>query len=123
MRVLLVEPQKVPREIEIPEGLKALQEAVGESSEATYPFEDFVALVTNGNGKFDGSQLNRALRTEDGEVYDIIAGNFLVVGLGSEDFASLSNELVAKYKDYFGVPEIFLKVNGKLHILPASPKE
>ena len=50
-------------------------------------------------------------------------GNFLVVGLGSEDFASLSNELVAKYKDYFGVPEIFLKVNGKLHILPASPKE
>lgn len=30
MRVLLVEPQKVPREIEIPEGLKALQEAVGE---------------------------------------------------------------------------------------------
>lgn len=74
-------------------------------------------------GKFDGSQLNRALRTEDGEVYDIIAGNFLVVGLGSEDFASLSNELVAKYKDYFGVPEIFLKVNGKLHILPASPKE
>ena len=27
MRVLLVEPQKVPREIEIPEGLKALQEA------------------------------------------------------------------------------------------------
>lgn len=68
-------------------------------------------------------KLNRALRTEDGEVYDIIAGNFLVVGLGSEDFASLSNELVAKYKDYFGVPEIFLKVNGKLHILPASPKE
>ena len=120
---LLVEPQKVPREIEIPEGLKALQEAVGESIEATYPFEDFVALVTNGNGKFDGSQLNRALRTEDGEFYDIIAGNFLVVGLGSEDFASLSNELVAKYKDYFGVPEIFLKVNGKLHILPASPKE
>ena len=118
MRVLLVEPQKVPREIEIPEGLKALQEAVGESIEATYPFEDFVALVTNGNG-----MLNRALRTEDGEVYDIIAGNFLVVGLGSEDFASLSNELVAKYKDYFGVPEIFLKVNGKLHILPASPKE
>lgn len=48
MRVLLVEPQKVPREIEIPEGLKALQEAVGESIEATYPFEDFVALVTNG---------------------------------------------------------------------------
>lgn len=94
MRVLLVEPQKVPREIEIPEGLKALQEAVGESIEATYPFEDFVALVTNGNGKFDGSQLNRALRTEDGEVYDIIAGNFLVVGLGSEDFASLSNELL-----------------------------
>ena len=104
MRVLLVEPQKVPREIEIPEGLKALQEAVGESIEATYPFEDFVALVTNGNGKFDGSQLNRALRTEDGEVYDIIAGNFLVVGLGSEDFASLSNELVP-------VP-VYLQISG-----------
>lgn len=67
--------------------LPVLWYQAGYTKKATYPFEDFVALVTNGNGKFDGSQLNRALRTEDGEVYDIIAGNFLVVGLGSEDFA------------------------------------
>lgn len=49
MRVLLVEPQKVPREIEIPEGLKALQEAVGESIEATYPFvQQNISVCSNG---------------------------------------------------------------------------
>ena len=37
-----------------------------------------------------GLPLNRALRDEDAaEAYDVVAGTFLVVGLGEEDFASL----------------------------------
>ena len=38
--------------------------------------------------KIMGKDLNRALRDGDGEIYDIIAGDFLVVGLGEEDFSS-----------------------------------
>ncbi len=37
-----------------------------------------------------GLPLNRALWDEDGLMYDVIAGTFLVVGLGEEDFVSLS---------------------------------
>ena len=37
-----------------------------------------------------GLPLNRALRDEDGQMYDAVAGDFLVVGLGEEDFASLT---------------------------------
>ena len=40
--------------------------------------------------------LNRGLRDETGEIYDIMAGTFLVVGLDGEDFASLSPELAQK---------------------------
>ena len=37
-----------------------------------------------------GVPLNRALSDEDGNIYDIIAGNFLIVGLGEESFSDLS---------------------------------
>ena len=46
-----------------------------------------------------GLELNRGLRDENGEIYDIVAGTFLVVGLGEEDFASLSPELIQKYTE------------------------
>ena len=42
-----------------------------------------------------GLPLNRALWDEDGLMYDVIAGTFLVVGLGEEDFVSLSPEPVS----------------------------
>ena len=33
-----------------------------------------------------GLPLNRALYDDGGRMYDIVAGNFLIVGLGEEDF-------------------------------------
>ena len=72
MKVLMVEPGKVPYEKEIGDGLKALQDAVGGYIQAVYPYEDPVALVCNEEGKLEGLPLNRALRTEDGEIYDKI---------------------------------------------------
>ena len=45
--------------------------------------------VWNDEGKLIGLDLNRSLRDEHGEIYDIVAGTFLVVGLGPESFASL----------------------------------
>ena len=38
-------------------------------------------------------------------MYDVIAGTFLVVGLGEEDFVSLSPELAQKYEEEFHQPE------------------
>ena len=65
-----------------------------------------------------GLPLNRALRDEDGQMYDAVAGTFLVVGLGEEDFASLTPELAQKYEQFFHQPEAFLKLGNRLLVLP-----
>ena len=67
---------------EIDPGLHALQAEVGGDIAASYPFDDPVGLVLNDEGKLIGLDLNRSLRDEHGEIYDIVAGTFLVVGLG-----------------------------------------
>ncbi len=86
MKVLMVEPGKSPYAAEIESGLKSLQAAVGGDIQAVYPYEDPVALICNDEGKLMGLPLNRALFDDDGHVYDIVSGNFLIVGLGEEDF-------------------------------------
>ena len=90
LSVLKIAPGQYPQQVEIDNDLEALQQAVGGSIGASYPFEDPVAIVYNDDGKLMGLPLNRALRDENGEMYDAIAGTFLVVGLGEEDFASLT---------------------------------
>lgn len=62
--------------------------------------------------------MNRALRNEDGVVYDIVCGTFFICGLGEEDFASLTDELAEKMMQIFKFPEYFeLDANGKIKIL------
>ena len=117
--VLLVKPNEHPQNISIGAELKDLQEAVGGSIGASYPFaDDPVAIVYNDDAKLIGLPLNRSLRDENGEMYDAVAGTFLVVGLGEEDFASLTPELAQKYEQLFHQPEAFLKLGNRLLVLP-----
>ena len=118
MKVLRVEKYKPPFVKEIDPGLESLQHEVGGWIEATYPFEEDVALICNEEGKINGMELNRALRDDDGEIYDAIAGPFLIVGLGDEDFTSLSDDLIEKYRDIFAQPEVFIRTNSGLLVLP-----
>ena len=71
MKVIVVEPQKTPVVREIDPGLESMQKIVGGSIEAVYPFEEPVALICNDEGKLLGLPLNRALRDDEGNVYDI----------------------------------------------------
>lgn len=112
--VLVVEPGRASYVKEIDSGLKSLQSEVGGWIEAIYPFEEEVALICNEEGKLCGLPLNRALMDEDGEIYDIIAGTFLVVGLGEEDFCSLSDEYIKKFSERFKRPEKFKERRGKI---------
>ena len=73
--------------------------------------------------------LNCALRDDGGKVYDILAGPFLVVGLGDEDFSSLSKEHQEKYQKLFEHPEMFFRVGNEIQAVkvesrdrPRSPK-
>ena len=118
LSVLKIAPGQYPQQVEIDNDLKALQQAVGGSIGASYPFEDPVAIVYNDEGKLMGLPLNRALWDEDGLMYDVIAGTFLVVGLGEEDFVSLSPVLAQKYEEEFHQPEAFLPLGRRLMAIP-----
>ena len=117
MRVLVVEPGNRPYVKEIGSGLKSLQAEVGGLIEAVYPFDDPIAIVCNEEGKLNGLPLNRALRDEDGGIYDVVAGTFIVVGLTDDDFGSVSDEMLKKYRKVFYQPECFLNIGGKLVIV------
>ena len=123
MTVLVVEPMKEPYVKEIDPDLHSLQAEVGGDIGATYPYSDPVALVCNDEGKLIGLDLNRGLRDENGEIYDIVAGTFLVVGLGEEDFASLSPELIQKYTEQFKTLEQFMQINGNIVVLPVPAEK
>lgn len=118
MNVLIIKPNEYPRPIEIKNQLEDLQAAVGGYIECVYPFEDKVGLVVNDEGKLMGLPLNRALRDEKDMIYDILAGNFLVVGLTEDDFCSLTPEQMEKYEKLFHQPEAFLKLGKEILSFP-----
>ena len=122
LTVLVVEPRKEPYLKEIDPGLHSLRAEVGGDIAASYPFSDPVGLVCNDEGKLIGLELNRGLRDENGNLYDIMAGTFLVVGLGEESFASLSPEMAQKYMEHFKQPEQFISLNGQIIALPVEPE-
>ena len=51
-----------------------------------------------------------------------MAGTFLVVGLGEEDFTSLPPDLAQKYTEHFKQPEQFINLNGQIIALPVEPE-
>ena len=62
--VLLVEPNKYPKMIEIDDTLEAMQAMVGGDIEEYMPFEDEVAIVCHEEGKLIGLPPNRAVYAE-----------------------------------------------------------
>lgn len=116
--VLLVKPGMYPQAVQIGGELEDLQKAVGGDIEAVYPYNEPVALIINEEGKLNSSELNRALRDNEGQIYDIVVGDFLVVGLGEEDFASLSPELMEKFEKEFHQPEMFVRMGRSIMALP-----
>ena len=74
------------------------------------------------SGKLDGLPLNRALRDSDGDIYNIVAGNFFIVGLGESDFTDLPRELAERFAEQFRQPEMFMRVDDKIVVEP-MPEE
>lgn len=108
IKVLVIEPGKKPYVKWIENTLKSLQGEVGGCIQAIYPWEDKVAIVADDEAKLKDKPLNRALLDEDGRVYDIIAGTFLIVGLAEERFCSLTDEQAEKFAGMFENSEMFL---------------
>lgn len=121
MKILIIEPEHYPREAEIEGGLESMQNTVGGYIQAVYPFDDPVALVCHEEGKLINLPLNRALRDESGQIYDIISGTFFICGLGSEDFDSMSPELMKKYTNQFAKAELFVQGRSGINVIPFRP--
>ena len=123
MNVLMVEPGKAPYETQIGDDLQSMQALVGGYIQAVYPFEQPVALVCNEYGKWDGLPFNRALRDADGDIYDIVAGDFFIVGLGESDFTDLPHELAEQFAEQFRQPEMFMRVDDKIVAAPMPDEQ
>lgn len=124
LKVLLVEPKKIPRMVAIPHELEAMQRLVGGYIETVYPFNDPVVLVCNEEGKLDGLPLNRALFDENWHIYDIISGSFFIAHVPpeAEDFQSLPDDLAQKYAARFAQPEVFARFGNEIVRLPYTPE-
>ena len=96
MKILVVEPGKHPYEKEIEGTLKEMQKIVGGRIQALYPFRDEVGVVCNDDGISLQMPFNRKI---DEECY--IFGTFFLCGLGLEDFTSLPENLMEKYRKRF----------------------
>lgn len=95
--------------------LSDLQAAVGGGLiQVVYPFDDTACVLCNDEGKFLGFEPNRALRTQDGQIYDILVGNAYICGLNGENFGSLSEDQQQRYLQMFHDPEIFFKMGDDI---------
>ena len=63
--------------------------------------------VCNDEGKLLGLPMNRALTDESGVPYDIVCGTFFVVGIGDEDFTSLTEQQIEKYRKKYANEMVF----------------
>ena len=123
IQVVLVEPGKLARIVEVGTTLDAMQRTVGGSIEAYYPFEEQVCIVCNDEGKINGLPLNRAIRDADtGDIADIIAGTSFICDCSGESFGSLSTEQQKRYLEKYRLPERFFRTRNGIESVQYKPQ-
>lgn len=123
MKCVLVSPGQRAKTVELENELSSLQNAVGGTVQAVYPFEDRVCILCNDEGKFmDECLPNRTMRDEQGNIYDILCGNFYIVGFTSDSFCSLTKRQLLHYMSLYADPEVFSvdKDSGKVVVMHGS---
>ena len=120
LTILKVEPGKFPERIDIPGNLTSMQRVVGGNIQAIYPFQEPIALICHDEAKLIGLPLNRALRDEDGNIYDVIAGTFFLCGapLEEENSVSLTEEQLSRFEVMYHTPVVFIRIDSQLICIP-----
>ena len=114
MKAIIVEPDARPRVADIQSDLESLQEIVAGNIQVVYPFDDTAGIICNEEGKLLGLPLNRALRDDCGEIYDILSGTFIVTGLSEDDFCDLTDEQVETYMKLYHDKEMFIRKGQRI---------
>ena len=105
IKVLFIEPLEAPKVIEIEDTLEAKQKLVDGWIEMVCPpnHKDDAVLICNEEGKLLNLPWNRPLTMENGKMYDVICGSFLVVRApeDSDGFESLTDEQIKRYSNLY----------------------
>ena len=105
IKVLKVEPKKLPEVCELENELEALQKAVSIGADYTGLIEilyvnERICILCNEEGKLIGLEPNRRIRN------DILCGVFYVTGQDREgNLTSLTDDEIETFKSIFGVIE------------------
>jgi hypothetical protein len=121
MRILIIEPQKVPYEKEIDKNFRVMQSIVGGLIQAV-DLDKNTSLVCNEEGKLIGLEGNRRVGG------DIIAGTFFLCGFNEEgEFTSTNDEQIIKYSERFKEPEHYgfydVKEAATMEVIPWNEEE
>lgn len=103
IKVLLVCPNELPKELEISNTLEAKQKLVDGLIEVFYINDkEDVCLIINEEGKINNLKPNRYIGNE------LIYGNIIVVGDDYDvgEFKSLTKRQISKYQEYFNQTSI-----------------
>ena len=122
IHVVMVEPGRLAREMDIGTDLYDLQQAVGGGFIEPVYWWPGVCAVVNDEGKLNGMLPNRALYDDDGRVEDIIFGPFFICDCSTENFKSLSEEQVKHFKEMFYKPERFCMIGGEIYASQYTPR-
>lgn len=122
MKVIMIEPFKPAYMAEIGADLKSMQKAVGGDIETVYPYTDPLVLVCDEEGKINGKERNRALVSDNGEIYDVVFGTFFIAGIGVKS-SRLFRNLIEKYLEKYKNPHAFIKSDTDKYIVVELPVE
>ena len=122
IKVLMVEPGKKAYEKEIGTSLQEIYSALDcECIQTFYPYEDLVVIVCDDEGKINGGRPNRAIYGEDGKMMDIVCGKFFICDCSTDQFKSLPDDMMQKYKKQFLLPERFCRINNEIFAVKYDP--
>lgn len=122
IKVVLLEPGKLARAVEIDASLAGMQKVVGGLIEPFYPFEEQVCIVCNEESKINGMRPNRSVKNDDGVMVDFIFGPAFICDCRGENLDSLSDEQIDRYGKMFRYPEHLARVNDTLFGIPYRPQ-
>lgn len=79
--------------------------------------------MVDDEGKLKGYTENRVLRDRHGEPYDILVGDFFVVGLDNNDFCSLTPQQMDYYEKMYFQPEMFVHIGNSVYVYPLADSQ
>ena len=88
IKVVLLEPGKLARAVEIDASLVGMQKVVDGLIEPFYPFEEQVCIVCNEESKINGMRPNRSVKNDDGVMVDFIFGPAFICDCRGENWTA-----------------------------------